>query len=73
MKQLSTVEEVIEALGGVSSVARLTGVSYTAPFNWKAANVFPPRHYFVLRAALKKRGCSAPESLWKTYVPVNAA
>jgi len=62
--KLDSAGEVMEALGGVDAVARLTGVTYRAAHNWKAARKFPARTHAALTAALAERGLSAPQSLW---------
>lgn len=62
---LNSTDEVIDALGGTSKVANLAGVIPQAVSNWRAAGSFPPDTYVLLKAALKKNGKSAPDSLWR--------
>ncbi len=64
MVELRSVSEVFEELGGIVGVAYLTGATYRAAHNWKAAGQFPPKTYMVLTAALKDAGCTAPSNLW---------
>ena len=64
MRELTSTEAVVEALGGIYATARITGVGYTAAANWKYRGVFPARYFLALRKALKKRGYTAPQSLW---------
>lgn len=64
VRELTTTAEVIDALGGVSEVAKLTGRSYGAAFNWRGFVRFPADTFVVMQAALKAIGCSAPISLW---------
>lgn len=63
-RELSTTAEVIEALGGVAAVARLTGRRYGAAFNWKGFIKFPADTFVVMQTALLAAGCIAPASLW---------
>lgn len=64
MNQLKSVKEVIDALGGMPTVAELTGRSPGVVWNWKDRKTFPSNTYAVLKAALKARGIDAPGSLW---------
>lgn len=63
-KRLTTAGEVMEALGGVSEVARLTRRTYKAAFQWRYLPTFPANTYIVMTEALGQRGLSAPPSLW---------
>lgn len=65
MSELTTTNEVIEALGGVASVARLTGRKYSAAHNWLSFETFPSDTYVVLIEALRSVGRTAPPSLWR--------
>lgn len=64
LRELSTTADVIEALGGVGSVAALTGRKYGAAFNWKGFVKFPADTFVVMQDALQAGGCTAPASLW---------
>lgn len=66
---LSTTNEVIEALGGVQAVADLTKRKYPAAQNWTRFPNFPPDTYRVMQDALRERGKSAPDSLWRMVEP----
>jgi hypothetical protein len=68
-KQLNTVGEVIEELGGHQVVEEMTAfLSKRRPISrvpmWKNRNRFPPKSYTVLQRALQKRGKTAPALLW---------
>lgn len=62
--ELKSAAEVIDALGGIASVAAMTGVGYNAAHNWKTRR-FPPRTYAVMVEALRAKGHTAPASLWR--------
>lgn len=63
-KRLTTVDEVVEALGGATEVARFTKRTLPAVGNWKRFGRFPSTLYFVMRDRLKSRRCIAPRTLW---------
>jgi hypothetical protein len=62
---LSTIDKVIDALGGVDAVARLTKRGSTAVHNWRAEGQFPPSLYLKMNAALKRRGFTAASTLFR--------
>lgn len=65
MDTLNSVEAVISALGGVKAVQELTRrASESAVPNWKLRKSFPSNTYAVMKAALKAKGCTAPDHLW---------
>lgn len=71
MEELSTAEQVLQALGGHEAVAALTGSKPKAVTNWKYFNRFPSRTYVAMTGELKRRGKRAPASLWKMSEPVS--
>lgn len=64
METLETAAAVVEELGGPTKAAALVGRKVQSGVNWKRINRFPPRTFFVLTEELKKRGKTAPASLW---------
>jgi hypothetical protein len=64
MSNLRTTAQVIKALGGKHEVARLTGRSWSAVWNWEDRKAFPTNTYAVLKAKLETKGASAPDTLW---------
>lgn len=65
MQELTTTNDVIRALGGVSAVAELTERTYDAAWNWTRFETFPADTYLVMKAALEAQGYTAPPSLWR--------
>jgi len=64
-KQLSTIDEVIEELGGFKAVAELTNkASASAVPMWKSRKRFPAKTYTVMKSALNAIGATAPDDLW---------
>jgi len=61
---LVTTTAVIEALGGTRAVAKLTGSTYAAAFNWRSFETFPSKTFIVMSDALAAAGMSASPSLW---------
>lgn len=66
---LRTAQEVIETLGGVSAVAKLTGRTYNAAHNWRSFQRFPSNTYVTMTAALAAQGKTAPAELWGMAEP----
>jgi hypothetical protein len=73
MMPLQTTQEVIEALGGVSAVAKLTGRTYNAAHNWRSFTTFPANTYVTMTVALAAQGKTAPASLWGMVEPERVA
>lgn len=66
MKKLTSVAEVVEVLGGIKEVAKLTHAKKSAALNWLyVSEAFPPNTFKLMNDALEKRGCRAPAHLWK--------
>jgi hypothetical protein len=63
MATLNTVQGVIDILGGVAAVARLTGRGETAVYNWLADRRFPARLYDLMTDQLPE-GVIANAALW---------
>lgn len=70
-RQLQTVSEVIEILGGLAATARLVDRTYQAQHanNWQEAGRFPAKTYVVISNELKSRGYDAPLRLWGMVEP----
>jgi hypothetical protein len=64
-KSLSSVSEVIQALGGTKAVAQLFDLREAAVGNWRIANAMPPHTFTKIQAELIRRGTSADINLWK--------
>jgi hypothetical protein len=65
MRHLRTVQDVVEALGGIEAVCELTNANNKQAWNWVGrAGMFPARKYVVMQRALKRRGATAPAWLW---------
>jgi hypothetical protein len=61
---LQTTNEVIDALGGTSKVARLLGRPMNDVSNWRSTGKFPPKTFLAIRALLAP-GYTAPPPLWQ--------
>lgn len=71
MTPLWSFDEVVAVLGGPSAVGRLCNQPASAVCNWRRAKNgagemprFPPKYYWVLKAALEDKGCYAPLDLF---------
>lgn len=62
---LTTVEDVIDALGGNASVMELTkSKSLQTVTNWRYGQRIAAHTYVVMTTALKDKGLEADPSLW---------
>lgn len=61
---LTSVREVVEALGGVSTLAKECQVVETAVWNWIGSNRFPARTYALMHDMLAEKSAAAPDVLW---------
>lgn len=73
MKKLRTTEAVIEALGGLGSVRKLTEATSAQQVNNWLGRRFPARLYLVMQTELTAKGFTAPASLWGVKEPRVAA
>lgn len=64
MVQLRTKKQVWEALGRAPGISKITGANYKTAFASKYGETFPAKNYPVMIDALRKKGMSAPASLW---------
>jgi hypothetical protein len=64
-RRLTTVHEVVDELGGLSAVCRLTGANIKQGWNWIGrSETFPASYYVCMQRALQRRGATAPARLW---------
>ena len=68
-EQLKTTSEVMDALGGNSAVAEITGSTVKAVWNWRGFETFPSNTYVAMTEALLQKGMSAPATLWGMKLP----
>jgi len=63
---LKTVRGVVDALGGKDAVCDLLDATPKQVWNWinRKGGKFPACYYVKMQAALKRRGVTAPPSLW---------
>ncbi len=73
MDRLETTVDVIEAIGGTSAAAALTGRTYNAAHNWRGFKTFPANTYVTMTRALAEKGKTAPASLWGMTEPAASA
>lgn len=68
-RRLTTFVKVVDALGGFSAVAKLTGQKHpTAVRVWQQRKKFPTKYYFVMKNELDALGAEAPLDLWGFYI-----
>lgn len=66
--ELSSVNDIVEALGGTKKVAELIGRTDPAISNWRKLGCFPASTYLVIKGELEKKNKTAPDSLWSMKV-----
>jgi hypothetical protein len=65
MRRLTTARQVVDVLGGLAAVCKLTGAAPKSTYHWTGRNgMFPARTHWIMQRELKRRGCSAPPHLW---------
>lgn len=69
MAELQTADQVIDALGGTSATARLTGRKAQHVSNWRAEGRLPPDTYLIVLKELKRKRKSAPPTLFSIQAP----
>lgn len=66
---LSTVGEIIDALGGTAAVATLCGVGETAVSNWRSRREIPADKFMIFTAALGAAGKTVNPSVFGFEAP----
>jgi hypothetical protein len=61
---LTSIDDVIVALGGIPSAAERLGVLPTAIHNWKVRGKLPTAKFLVITAALKECGKKVSPSVF---------
>lgn len=64
MSTITTVQAVIDALGGEEAVSALTGAKRNAIRMWRYARRLPSNRYNHMTAELAKLGLNASPELW---------
>ena len=71
---LSTVDDVIDALGGTYETARLLDLKYPQPVSqWRKRARLPADKFLIMQSELEKRGKTAPPELWGIKPTAEAA
>lgn len=65
---LSSVDDVIEALGGPSEMAGLAGVGPSAVVNWRTRGIAPDK-FVLIRDALASKGLSVSDEVFAFKKP----
>jgi hypothetical protein len=66
VRELQTIDEVIRELGGAQVVMDLTKRSSSSIVPvWKHRGQFPGYTYPAIQNALRAKGATAPDELWK--------
>jgi hypothetical protein len=73
LNHLTTIEQVIEALGGQYTLLKLVEANNKQLWVWKHVNQFPARLHSCMTTALAERGYTASPKLWHQYQPKHTA
>jgi hypothetical protein len=63
--RLTTVADVLNALGGNAPAAAKLGVKYNSVTNWRTAGIFPANTFVLIQRELGALGYEATGNLWK--------
>lgn len=70
LRSVSTVDEVIDALGGTGATAKIMSLKPQHISNWRAEKRIAARTFKQFEAALIERGLKAPSALWGIIDPL---
>ena len=73
MESLSSVEAVIEALGGAREMATRLGLKANTVGNWPLRGRIPPEHFLAVTEALKASGRIPDPQVFGMKPPAEAA
>ncbi len=69
---LTSVEAIVDALGGTVAVSAMAGVTVPAVLNWKSRRRIPAERYFFFSVELAKAGKAAPDpAVFGFHSPAN--
>lgn len=69
METLSTVQEVVDALGGEEAVSELAGVKVRTIHQWKFRKKLPSDKFIIISRVLEEQRKEAAPSLWGFIEP----
>lgn len=64
LKMLEDVPAVLDALGGDEAAAKIVGAEVKAMTNRRYIGTFAANTYAAMIAALNRKNCTAPPTLW---------
>jgi len=64
LRTLSTVDAIVDELGGNYKLVKALGTSSQAVSNWRAKNKLPAYTYVAIIRELERRHRTAPPELW---------
>ena len=73
LRELNSIDEVLDALGGLTAAGRLVNKTAQHVHNWRIAGQFPAKTYLVFSEELKARGKKAPLRLFGMIEPAESA
>jgi hypothetical protein len=70
---LKTADAVIDAVGGTTAAAQISGRSLTQVSNWRKAGILSAHTYLLFRKELDERCMRAPARLWRIDEPADCS
>jgi hypothetical protein len=65
MRQFTTTRQIVDFFGGIEAVCEMCNVDDKTVYHWMGrSGTFPARFHDMMTKALKKRGYTAPSTLW---------
>lgn len=72
-RELKTVDQVIDALGGTTAAATFTGRKVQHVSNWRAYGKLPSNTFLTVSQELERLGFKAEPEIWGIQSPERAA
>lgn len=73
MKTISSIEEMVKELGGVTKAAEVFGERINVVGNWQLRQKLPANKFLTHQEILKAKGLAAPPSFWFETAPKEGA
>ena len=73
MKQLTTIDDIISAMGGPSELAELLDVTQQAVSMWKVRGEIPSGWHYRLHLEALRRGCVINPAVFGVVAPLAVA
>jgi len=69
MHHIETMDDMVEALGGMPQLLRVTGRAYKDAHKWVRKGSMPAKYHHLMSTVLAERGYTADPALWVQELP----